>query len=79
MIEGSGSIPLTNGSGSGSRRPQNMWIRWIRIRNTGGLDFFLRDWRMSDKEEGLVWLAVFEEQCSVYRYDIKIKRVQYYF
>jgi hypothetical protein len=36
MIEGSrsgsesGPIPLTNGSGSG--RPKNMWIRWIRIR-----------------------------------------------
>ncbi len=32
MIEGSGSrsIPLTNGSGSG--RPKNIWIRWIRIR-----------------------------------------------
>ncbi len=29
MIEGSGSIPLINGSGSG--RPKNMWIRWIRI------------------------------------------------
>ncbi len=29
---GSGSIPLTSGSGSG--RPKNMWIRWIRIRNT---------------------------------------------
>jgi hypothetical protein len=27
-----GSIPLTSGSGSG--RPKNMWIRWIRIRNT---------------------------------------------
>jgi hypothetical protein len=26
----SGSIPLTSGSGSG--RPKNMWIRWIRIR-----------------------------------------------
>jgi hypothetical protein len=25
-----GSIPLTNGSGS--ERPKNMWIRWIRIR-----------------------------------------------
>jgi hypothetical protein len=35
MIEGYGSIPLTNGSGSGSRRPKNMWIRWIRIRNSG--------------------------------------------
>ncbi len=33
MIEGSGSIPLTNGSRS--ERPRNMWIRWIRIRNTG--------------------------------------------
>ncbi len=35
MIEGSGSgsIPLTNGSGSG--RPKNMWVRWIWIRNTG--------------------------------------------
>jgi hypothetical protein len=34
MIEGfgAGSIPLTSGSGSG--RPKNMWIRWIRIRNT---------------------------------------------
>jgi hypothetical protein len=29
---GSGSIPLTNGSVAGSRRPKNMWIRWIRIR-----------------------------------------------
>ncbi len=33
MIEGSGSIPLT--TGSGSRRPKNIWIRRIRIRNTG--------------------------------------------
>jgi hypothetical protein len=32
MIEGSGSITLTNGSGSGSRWPKNTWIR---IRNTG--------------------------------------------
>jgi hypothetical protein len=30
----SGSIPLTNGSVSGSRRPKIMWIRCIRIRNT---------------------------------------------
>ncbi len=36
LIEGSESkfIPLTNGSRSGSGRPQNMWIRWIRIWNT---------------------------------------------
>ncbi len=32
VIEGSGSIPLTNGFGSGSSRPKNTWIRWIRIR-----------------------------------------------
>jgi hypothetical protein len=32
MIEGSGSIPLTNGSRS--RRLKNLWIWWIRIRNT---------------------------------------------
>ncbi len=40
MIEGSGSIPLTNESGSGSMRPKNMWIRWIRsrIRNTASED-----------------------------------------
>jgi hypothetical protein len=38
MIEGSesGFIFLTRGSGSGSRRPKNIWIRRIRIRNTGG-------------------------------------------
>jgi hypothetical protein len=29
---GSGSIPLT--CGSGSARHKNMWIRWIQIRNT---------------------------------------------
>jgi hypothetical protein len=36
MIEGfgSGSIHLTSGSEPGSGRPKNMWIRWIRIRNT---------------------------------------------
>ncbi len=32
MIEGPGSIPPTNGSGSG--RPKNIWIPWIRIRKT---------------------------------------------
>ncbi len=32
MIEGYGSEPLTNGSGS--VRPKNIWIRQIRIRNT---------------------------------------------
>ncbi len=33
MIEGSGSIPVPLTSGSGSGRPKNTWIRWIR--NTG--------------------------------------------
>ncbi len=36
---GSGSIPLTNGSGSG--RPKNMWIR---IRNTGSIWFDIFSW-----------------------------------
>ncbi len=52
MIEGSGSIPLTDGSGSrsGSRRPKNMRIRIrIRIRITGGLvmpaqEIFILPW-----------------------------------
>ena len=37
MIKGSGSIPLTNGSGSGFRRPKNIRIRRIRVGicNTG--------------------------------------------
>jgi hypothetical protein len=35
---GSGSITLTSGSRSGSRRPKNMWIR---IRNTAGIKLFL--------------------------------------
>jgi tRNA(His) 5'-end guanylyltransferase len=35
MIGGSGSGPVPLTSGSGSRRPTNLWIRRIRIRNTG--------------------------------------------
>jgi hypothetical protein len=31
---------MMKGSGSGSRRPKNMWIRWIRIRNTALNNFF---------------------------------------
>jgi hypothetical protein len=30
---GAGSVPLTNGSGSGSERPKNMWIIRVRIWN----------------------------------------------
>ena len=36
---GSGSIPLTSGSGSG--RPKNMWIRWIR--NTADKTVYITD------------------------------------
>ncbi len=32
MIEGSGSGSISLTNGSGSRRPKNTWIRWIRIR-----------------------------------------------
>jgi hypothetical protein len=39
MIEGSGSVFLTNGSGSG--RPKNIWILRIRIRNPGGSGSFV--------------------------------------
>ncbi len=51
MIEGSGSIPLTYGSGSGSRRPKNMWIRRIRIRipNTAQHNFFSSLWQIVEE------------------------------
>ncbi len=39
-IEGSGSVSLTNGSGSG--RPKNIWILRIRIRNTDSNVFKIR-------------------------------------
>ncbi len=46
---GSGSIPLT--SGSGSRRPKNMWIQWIQIRNTDfdtvSTDFLVIWWKVT--------------------------------
>ncbi len=44
MIEGSGSVSLTNGSGCGSERPKNIWIPQIRIRNTGYMDT-VTNWR----------------------------------
>jgi hypothetical protein len=34
MIEESGSVSLTSGSGFGSGRSKNIWILRIRIRNT---------------------------------------------
>ncbi len=42
-VYGSGSVPLTHGSGSVSQRPKNIWIlvipqTWIRIRNTAPLN-----------------------------------------
>ncbi len=46
---GSGSVPLANGSGSG--RPKNTWIRWIRIRisNTGA-----QSWLLTPVRSGLM-------------------------
>ncbi len=56
----SGSIHLTDGSGSGSRRPKNMRIRWIRIRNTASCMFFFcrtrAGWR-SVESDAKRWLA----------------------
>ncbi len=55
MIEGSGSIPTTNGSGSG--RAKNMWIRIrirIRSRNTGIL-FVIFFWLTSSLYLLLNW------------------------
>jgi hypothetical protein len=34
MIDGSGSVPLTNVSESGSGRPKNIWILRIRLHST---------------------------------------------
>ncbi len=57
MIEGSrcGSIPLTNGSGS--RRPKNTWIRWIRIRirNTGNNRGLTYESAVPGRGWGLPW------------------------
>ncbi len=51
-IERSGSIPLTNGSGS--RRPKNIRIWRIRIRNTGGKPTWCQDrLRRTGEEEGM--------------------------
>jgi hypothetical protein len=52
MIEGSGSIPLTSGSGSG--RPENMWIQ-IRIRNTNFCQYLTI---VKSGAYDLVWLNV---------------------
>ncbi len=41
-VSGSKSILLTNGSGSGSRRPKNIRIQRIRIRNTDLLNIKIR-------------------------------------
>ncbi len=68
MIEGSGSgsVPLTNGSGS--RRPKNILIRRIRIRNTAGssdpdrLDEVIRI-----VTADLIWLAVCRESSATLR------------
>jgi hypothetical protein len=45
-----GSMPLNNGSGSGSRRPKNRWIR-IRIRNTA-INMYRSSLKYCDFDEG---------------------------
>ncbi len=57
---GSGSIPLTNGSTSGSRRPKNTWIRIpIRIRNAGIHNTML------------IWIQLQWELSSILRHTIE--------
>jgi hypothetical protein len=48
MVEGSGSIALTSGSGSG--RPKNMGIRWIR--NTEKFRKVIQKWLLFGTENG---------------------------
>ena len=45
MIEGSGSMPLTNGSRSGSRRPKNMWIRNTGVHSAKTSPVYCLAWR----------------------------------
>jgi len=53
MIEGSGSIPLTRGSGS--RRPKTMRIRWFRICNTGFFGLRMLKYFDADTDPGSFW------------------------
>jgi hypothetical protein len=58
MIEGSISVPLTNGSGSGPRRPKNIRIRiWIRIRNIDLYLFAGIGSKSDSATESAVWSA----------------------
>ncbi len=82
MIERSGSKLLTNGSGS--ERPENMWIRWIRIRirirNTAcnseivecGLSCALCDFFVAQKSIILISIfnwGSFSLSCSLLEYE----------
>jgi hypothetical protein len=51
MIEGSGSITLTNGSESG--RPKNKWIRWIQIQIKNTVNYYMREERNAGLNEQL--------------------------
>ncbi len=55
MIEGSGSGSIPLKSGSGSWRLKNMWIRWIRIRNT---EFFCQHFTVLQIRDILVWIRI---------------------
>ncbi len=48
MIEGSGSVPLTNGSGSGSRRPNNIRILLVRTDLMKGSGFLGKLWQLGE-------------------------------
>ncbi len=54
-----GTFTSSNGSRFGSRRPKNMWIRWIRIRNTAWEGWPLPRWRKQCP--GIDWQLLREE------------------
>jgi hypothetical protein len=69
MIEGSGSIPLT--SGSGSLWPKNIWIRIrIRIRNTGLWILLFTLMRNRIAHLALMWIP---DRTERFRYDANLK------
>ncbi len=78
MIEGSGTIPLISGSGSGSihlirgsgsgsRRPKNILIRRIRIRNTACHSYHLSPFTVDWASISCWWASIpIGEVCNVW-------------